>query len=292
MGSSPTLTINGVPVSIALPGDGGQGVVEQYSPEPTADVVFKVPYARRNEVVLGLLGGIIASGYTVSRLPPFAYPPNVNLFCTSIGQTTGIKPRTNALGWVEYEYVLMPAHFSVPTYDVDHASPTPDFSNHLYTTTKFKGNAEVFSPPTGTYFYAAGTFNGKPVAEANVGFVRSRSEIEFTRHRMPFVPVFDIMDTVGYVNLNPITLGDFTFPAECLLFTTWDVSPSVDPASGARTWDITFNLLGNQNIKWNEFMDPKGAWVAINSKNDGSGDAPFGTTALEEILFADEFTPP
>ncbi len=287
---SPTLAINGVAVTIAVENMGDRAVVERYSPEPSADVTFLVPYESRNLVVLGLLGGILQSGKSISRLPPLAYPPNPNLCCLSIGDTVGIKPRTNQLGWVEYSHVLMPAHFGVPTWDFSHDTPTPDLSNHLYTTTKFKGNVEVFSPPTATYFYKTGTYSGKPVAEANVGFVRSRCEIQFTRHRMPFVPVKAITAVVGGTNLTTITLADFDFPQGQLLLATWDVEPSSDPASGARTWDVTFNLLGDQTRPWNQFMDPAGSWVEINSKADGSGSPPFTTQALNTVMFGDDFS--
>lgn len=291
MGNSAAFQIGGVACSIAMEGDGGKGVVEQYAPEPSAEVVFKVPYASRNTVVLNLLGGVVASGWQISRVPPLQYPPNPNLVCLSIGATTGIKPRTNHLGWVEYEYVLMPAHFGVPEWDSYTGVTNPDLSGHRYTVTKFKNSSEIFAPPIGSFYYrGSDTYTGSPVAEASVGIVRSRSEIQFTRKLMPFVPVTDLMDTVGSVNSDAITLGDFEFPAGCLLFTGWDLEPRSDAASGVRVWDIVFNLLGNENITWNEFMNPGGHWVPINSKSDGSGDPPFASVAFSDLLFGDDFS--
>jgi hypothetical protein len=290
-GSSPLLNINGCPVSIVLDGDGEHAVIERatLTEGPSADVVFKCDYANRNLVVLGLLGGVVNNAGTITRVPPMAYPPNPNIFCTNIGDITGIKPFTNELGWIEYQYVKIPAHFSMPTWDVIKGVTNPDPSGYTYTTTKFKGNCEIFVPPIGSYYYKTGTFSGKPVETSSVGIVRSHAEIQVTRHQIPFLPVTQLMDNAGSVNYDPIKFGDYTFPAGCVLYSTWDIEPKADPA-GIRLWDINLSILANFDTPWNKFFDPAGSWSEINTKADGTGDPPFPAIDLRVILFGTALT--
>lgn len=275
-GLSPQFSILGVPVSIYTEGLGDRAVVERWpSSGPEADVVFKAPYDQRYTVIKGLRGGMVATGRTFTYLPPLRYPPSPNLLCTAIGDVTGIKPSTDqSSGWLTYQFAIIPAHFSVPTWDAI-GGPVVDPSGLPFTTTKFKASAEVFTPPSGSYYYIDGPDAGKVVAESSVGIIRSRVEISMTRHFVPFPFLNDIMEWDGTVNDAPVTFGDRTFPRGCLMFAGADTDPVSNPISGERCWDYTFLFLGNFSIEWNEFMGLDGEWHLINDKADGSGSFPF-----------------
>jgi hypothetical protein len=286
--SSPALNFLGAAVSIPFADMGDQAIVESWPPEgPTADVWFQCNWADRYTVVKYLRGGTIRSGNgkTISYLRPASYPDSPNMLCTAINEIRGIKPRVyqagsflptgqSLPGWGYYELARVHAHFSVPTWDAVGQSPQ-DPSGLPMTTTRYSSRAEIFAPPTGSFYYAAGAYNTKPVAESSAAVVRSRVEIAMTRHMVPYPYLSDIMEWDGCVNDQTVTFADRTFPRGCLLFLGADMDPVADPTTGERCWDYTFNFMGNFNIEWNEFMDPAGVYVLINNSPAGTGDPPF-----------------
>lgn len=295
--SSPSINILGVTCEVDLTNAGSnleRATVMRYDPSQgwSADVTLKCPWNSRFTVVRGLLGGPYATGRTITYLLPATWPGVPWLYCTSLGDITGLKPSTNQIsGWIEYQYALIPAHFSKPPWDAVGGSQANqgDPSGLPFTTTTFRTSAEVFQPPTGCYYYDGGTYDGKPVAESSVGVVRSRVEISMVRHRMPFIPLAESLQNQGFVNDAPVTFANYTFPAGCLLFTGMQVGePTADPGTGNRCWDVAFGFLGNENLTWNEYLDPSGEWVAINSASDGSGDPPFASVSFAD-LFGTEF---
>lgn len=284
---SPPLVLGGVPCAIRTEGDGGQGVTTAFGetgPETTVNLV--VPYDGARLVAKALLGYVSASGGNVTYYAPFSNPENPNEVCTSIGAWQGIKPVTLPSGWLVYDRVVMPARFSVPPWSPD---GTTDPSGLPFTVTRVKVSAEVFSPPVGSYYYTAGTYNGKPVAESSVGIIRTRAEITITRVRMPVLPLGAMQDFSGVVNDGPITIGDKIYSKGTLLFTGGDPGePFADPATGDRVWTITLQFLGNDSLDWNAYMDPNGEYQLINSRSDGTGSPPFAYrnyTALFGLRF-------
>ena len=288
-GSGPSLQVLGVPVTIDLEGMGERAVVERFGPGGMeADVIFKAPYNRRFDVIKGLLGGSVGAGKTLTYWKPIRYPPLPQLFCTSIGDCTGIKPFTDNLGWVNYKYVRIPAHFSVPTWDAIPGLPTPDPSGIERTTTRFRVSSEVFSPPIGSYYYIGGAYNGNPVAASSQSVMRSKVEVVMTRHLMPFVPLAASLRYTGTVNDAPLLLADYLFPRGCVLFTGIDTDPTSDPSTGVRAWDVPFTFVGNYVIEWNALMDPGGQWRLVNDKKTGAGNFPFSYTSFP-ALFGNTF---
>jgi len=288
MSLSPFLNVLGVPVSIAVEDVGSRAVVERVTSNgPEADVMFKCPYNQRFTVVRGLLGGVVATGKTLTRLYPLRYPPSPNLFCTSIGDITGLKPFTDGFGWLNYQYSIIPAHFSVPGWD---AIPgyTNDPSGKLFTTTRFRVSGQVFSPPIGSYYYQGGTYAGKPVPDSKQSLIRPQVEISMTRQLMPFVPLDAAMTYVGSVNSSSVTIADHVFPRGCLLFMGIDTDPVADPSTGNRCFNIPFSFIGTYQVEWNEVMDPTGAWQLVNDDPGGTGDPPFAYEDFS-ILFGDIF---
>lgn len=270
--------ILGVPCSIPIEEMGERAIVERVPPSgPEADVLIKCPYNQRFNVVKGLLGGAIATGRTVSYLSPLAYPPSPNLRCTTIGEIRGLRPWVDSYGWVNYDWAIIPAHFELLKWDLPTSQGIePDPSGIPYTTTTFQTSAEIFQPPTGSYYYTAGSYSGKPVAESSIGTVRPRVEITMTRRLMPFVPLSFSLSMVGKVNSATVRFADRIFPIGCLLYTGSSIpEPVTDPASAERRWDVSFNFMGNYSVEWNAFMDPAGAYRLINTSPAGSGDYPF-----------------
>ncbi len=286
---TPTFTVGTVGASLYVE----DGIVEEFPEEggPRASVTFKVPWEQRYALIAGLRGSISLSGDRIIRTPPFRYPDNTNLICTQTGQVRGVKPRRRDDGWLAYKWAFVPVTFTVPTWQAFGEGDVADPSGQPYVTTKFKLSAEVFTPPLGAYFYAAGTKSGQQVEESSVGVVRSRAEISMTRHRLPYVPLDGIMELDGVVNDEEVVIGDKAFPRGCLLFAGASSDPQPDPATGAMLQDVEFTLLGNCNIEWNEFMDPTGAWVPINDKADGSGDPPFEYVSFAWLFGDTLFTP-
>jgi len=285
--ASPSLNFLGAPVSIALEDMGDRAIVERWGPDgPEADVMFKCKWSDRYLVIKYLRGGVIGSGRTVTYLAPASYPSSPNLKCTSIGELRGIKPRTLDSGWVEYEYAIVPAHFSTPTWDAIGTtdSMNSDPSHAPMTTTRFRGSPEILTPPGGSYYYTSGTDSGKPVLDSTVGIVRSRVEISMTRHMIPFPLMDKLMFDVGCINDTTMVFADRTFPRGTVLFAAFDSDPVAEPSTGQKCWDYTFSFVANYSKDWNYFLDPHGEWVPINSKADGTGDPPFEYEDLSYLL--------
>jgi hypothetical protein len=289
---SPYLQSLGLPISIAVEDLGQRAVVERFPPEgPSADVVFKCRYADRYAVIKGLRGGVIQTGKKFQYVPAARYPPSPNLVCTSIGEITGIRPWTDANGWLQYDEALVPATFTVPTWDAIDAQAVSDPSGIPMTTTKFKGSGEVFEPPVGSFFYTAGASSGKKVSGSSVGIIRPRTEISMTRHGIPYPYLDGPLWIEGCVNDTPVLFADREFPRGCLLMASFDMDPVPDPSTGDKAWDYTFTLLGNDVREWNEFMDPAGEYVLINTAADGSGEYVFPYENFD-LLFSDDFQAP
>jgi len=276
-----SLVIGGVTCTIVESGS-GDGVVERVPEDgPEAVVTFQCAYAQRYTLIKALLGtsavvGVAPAQATVRTLA-YAYPPSPNLVCVAIGDIRGLKPSTDASGWVQYKYARFAAIFRRPRWQFD-TPPAPsgqnDPSGQPWTTTRFRASAETYTPPGGQYYYETGGNAGQKVEESSIGVVRPRVEVQLVRHWMPYAPLSFAVNGLGKVNLNPITIADYTFAKGYLLFSAIDSEKAADTL-GNITFEWTYTFLGNVDAEWNQFQDGKGAWVYINTAANGSGNRPF-----------------
>lgn len=274
--SNPQLQIAGIPVTIAFEDLGDRAVVEM-APDQAglqATVIFKCAWAQRLNVIKGLLGYVTPNGASIVRVPPVFYPDLPKLYCKSVGEVKAIKPRVRSTGdgWFDAAYALITANFGAPVWQLDDAA---DLSGKLWTTTRTRTSAEVFIPPVGAYYFET---TGKPVPEANVGIMRPKIEISMTRHWLPYMPLAEAAAAIGHVNSGTLTLGNFTFAAETLLFAGMSTQPAADTI-GNVIQEVEYCLLGNMDgISWNKFFSPAGTWDYINTAAGGGGSRPFPTS--------------
>jgi hypothetical protein len=275
--TSPHLTIGGVDCTIRLDDLGDRAIVEGIGEDgsPTASVHFKCSYADRYTLFRAMKGTSVKNGTQIVRTIPYQYPPSPNLYCLSISDVTGIKPRTTSTGWVIFEYAVFTANFGVPKYQYDLNAPggQNDPSGQPWTTTKFKVSAEVVSPPGGAFYI--GPFPGASLAEESaIGIIRANCEVSITRRFVPYVPLDAVMGLVaGAVNSEPITFSDHVFPIGTLLFAGLESEPSNDPA-GNPTQELHYTYLGKDD-DWNKVISKDGSLQFLNTAADGSGQGPY-----------------
>lgn len=274
MPDPPRVDVNGYPAQIRLRDDGSDAITESVPDEKgmVATVEFLVDWATRQDFLKALAGSATLAGGVAVRTPPFAYPPNPELYCSAIGEIRGIKPRRTDSGWIEYRKAVVPAVFKKPSWLFDAADPAGqnDPSGVPWTTTRFRVSSEVLSPPAGSYYFA----NGGPVPQSSLGFVRPRAEISLTRHWMPWVPLQESMELAGACNEFEIRIGNRIFPRGCILYGGMNATDSVDTL-GNKVFEVEYIFLGNFEVEWNEIMDRDGAWKLVNTAADLSGDYPF-----------------
>ena len=148
MGYSPTLNIGGVTCAIYV----ADGITESFPANSgaTARVTFKCFWSDRYQLVRALRGYVNAFAASFAYVIPYQYPPSPNLVCTGIGEIRGIGPSTDSTGWLQYRFALVPAEFSVPSYQAfNYYDGAGDPSGQLFTTTTFKVSSEVFVRPAG-----------------------------------------------------------------------------------------------------------------------------------------------
>ena len=260
-GGSPYFNINGAQVGIYVGENGEEGGIQQTWGEKGLElnVAFTTPWATVPLLLQGLRGRVSYTGESIQRTPPWTFPngdglTNWNRFlCDGTGEITGIKWRTDTTGavtglagWGYYQTAIVPAHFSVPTYQVIQLYPNGqnDPSGMPYTTTTFSVSGEVFMPPSGTYRYEQ---NKKVLVEdAYAGIARTRTEIKITRHYMPIIPLQETQAVIGAINSYPMTFADYTYPIGSILLTGYpDTEPYSDPVTGLLVWDLHYQLLAN-----------------------------------------------
>jgi hypothetical protein len=121
-----------------------------------------------------------------------------------------------------------------------------------------------------------------------VGLLQVHLELELMRHYMPFTVINAIMTISGSVNMNPVQVGDRSFGPEHVLFLMGEISPTADPATGGRLWDIPLRLLCSANHTWNEFLNEKGVYEIVKTSGAG-GVSPYPVSDIS-ILFGIDFT--
>lgn len=306
------LEINGVGCNIYVDEDGQQGhLIERHMENGReATVLFICPWAQRLDLVAGLVGTVDYNGETIERTPPFAYPLSEydenagvmpkRLVCTSISDVRGIKWQADAdgsvtgtPGWGGFVFALLTAEFTTPPYLIEQTPGGDSFNDLLgqtYCISKTRTSGEVFSPPTGSYVYAEGTYKGKPLDDVGASRIRCRTEISATRVRMPIMPDETIGSLIGSVNSAPFTVEGTEYPAGSVLFTGANPEPRSDPYSGGLVQDVELTFLANspdpeskEPLDFNFFLDPSGAWVKVTT---ASGDPVFPYDDLG-LLFQD-----
>lgn len=246
------------------------GVVESWGSEGfRAEVAFRCAWSDRLALALALRGGITAAGSALVTTPPFRYPDAPGLACTALGQFRPEKLRRDARKWAAYEYCVIPATFTVPTWTEGEQWPgVPAF-----TTISFNGAPEVFSPPGGAFYMP--DLSASPVSEATIGLIRPHVEISIKRSFLPYPPVDADMFLQGMLNDEPVRFADHIFPRGCLMYLCMAAEPQSDPSTGTQTYECTFKLIGNYQVEFNEFLGSDGDWHFLNTKSDGTGDPPF-----------------
>lgn len=222
----------------------------------------------------------------------------VRYYCSSVGQCKPLKPRvtgddqdpTGVDGWPFYEDVIVPTTWAVPLYyigeaPVDPGYPGRDPSGMPYTTTRWRNTGEIFSPYTNAYRFSS---EETPANEANIGILRLKKEFSITRHFMPFVDTRTLDPLYGKINLDPITIGTETYPAESMMYLGYEPEPYINPANGKVVYDITHKIIANGEVydkngdvqrSWNYYMNRQGYWDKLVLKDD----AGVGVYRMEEF---------
>lgn len=280
MSSPATFTIGGVTCGLKVDGDGSSAIVESLNmmEGAKAKALISCAWASRYQVLRGLAGSVTMSGSSIVRNAPFAYPDSPNLFCTEIESITprGVAPPAGS-GWPQWQKAVIAAVFTVPKWQF--ASGTPgqqvDASGQPWTTTRFRGSGEVFTPEGNTYKWSSGSFAGQPVKNSHVGVVRPRTEIGMTRHWMPYVPVGFNATYGGTINQNPIQMSDHLYPQGTVLFSHINTEIASDTL-GNLTQEVEYVMIANDDdIDWNKYLDPGGSWTFIDTAGNGTGAMPF-----------------
>jgi len=316
--TSVPLNVNGVDVSIWVGEDGQQGGIVESATDDGLEVVvtFLCDYSQRRQLLYKLSGDSFWDGNTVTRTNPYTLGAIVEQYtsgytfewqkyiCTSIGQMKPIQWRTDEdgsvtglEGWGYYSKVIIPATFSRVPYEIGDeefdGETYVDPSGFPYTTTEIKLSGEVFQPPTNTY-----AFKTVDYGAGNIGIIQPRSEITFTRHMMPGVLPWDVIQsTIGCVNDHPFALSGTTIPAGTLLVVGMENDPKPSFGTGNILQTIKWSCValgpvqnsdGTTRIReWNEFLAPNGTWDFVVDKK---GNYPYPYARIEDAIWPDYTT--
>jgi hypothetical protein len=243
------------------------GIVEALPREgPTAVVRFKTLWNDHYQFCRDLIGiwtGTAPSN--ISRVAPFQYPPSPNLICTEIesivplGKT--IVPAGLSLPWIARKYAVITARFSVPSW-----SP---FGDTPYYKINFGASGEFLTIPETTYRFNDGTPTNTPI-----GILIPQLEITYTRYRVPFPPIVQMMMCEGKVNNGPFNIGGFVAAAQSLLFMAGHLEVTAD-SFGNMSYECEYKFL-YKYVPWNWFFHPNRT-TGFALVTDGNGNAPYGT---------------
>jgi hypothetical protein len=315
-----SFAINDVPCAIYHgENDEGHGLSESYGYDGRRAIVNFICYwDDRLDLIAGLVGTVDYVAGTIVRKEPFAYPladrdqqqgkmfPN-RLFCTAVTTIEGRHSWTDFSGentgepsWPGYCYAIVQAEFTSPPYLIidllGTGVPTQDpaFNDLTYQTyviSRVDVAGEVFSPPSGSFIWAAGGHNNEPILDVGASQIRSRFEISVTRVRMPLIPMTTMTSLMGTVNSQQFLVGGQMFPPNSMLFMGGKPESRSDPYNGGIIWDIEYKWMANgqaagQNtpLDWNFFLDPDGNWNQIKTRVGGN---PVFAPADHAALFSD-----
>lgn len=287
-----SITISGIPVTIATGPEGDDHGLRESWPEgqpARITIHWKCDFSQRYTLIQALRGGYFGGVLNL----PHACPYSPNLTCVGIGELAYIKPRVDADGLLTFASAIIPTEYGIPSYDLLASSPgdsQKDPSGQAFTKTKFRASVEVFSPPSGAYFWESGPEAAKKVKDSQLGFVRPRAEISLTRLCLPAMPLDAAMRFLGSVNAAPVAIADTVYPRGTLLFASAGGNDNDDEPSwsiGGKTFEVEYSFVGNGDVddgtgtdtffrpEWNHFLATDGHWRHINTKSDGTGSRPY-----------------
>lgn len=258
--NSPEFTVNGVPCTVAVDG----GIVEgEPGGKPEATVVFKVAWPIRFDLVKALRGEVVwAGGSDFIRMHGFPYPDSPNMSCLEVTEVRPLSTqtmRTRGDGWVEYPYALVTAKFG-----------TPEWGDEEFWSLRVGISGEFLTMP-GTSWRFLG---GNPVG-AEIGRVLPDEQIEYTAHRLPFIPQEEIDPLKGgKVNATPYRIGRQTYATGRLLF----VGANTESRASilGLEHDVTYSIV-SRLVDWNKYLDPSdNSWKLVTSDGTLSGFTPYG----------------
>lgn len=268
---SPPFTIDGISCEVYTPDDGAQAITETYGPGgPTATMIIKCDWGDRQRVIRRLLGRSTETGRVINQIAPLQYAdaPGNLWVCTSV-DVSGIGFATNQeTGFGFYQEAVLQCHFTVPLYDPvsydDTETEIQDLSGIPFCETSIRTSTEVFVPANKATFFFSGDA-GRPLENSRVGLLQVHFEVEAVRRFMPLPLVQAIGTLSGKVNTNAITFGDQVFQPEQVLFLMGEVTPTAEPATGFRVWDLPLRFLCNRLHTWNQFLNEKGVYEVVQT---------------------------
>ncbi len=323
---SPGIEINGVTCAIYHGENADEGgIVETWTDRGLeVTISFACAWSDRIKLIQGLRGAVSWDGGipgTIYRTKPINLPPILGDMCPDTPDLEGIDyywqryictstdtfhpktPRndfdatiTGYAGWCYYDYVVIRAHFTSPSYFVADEKlkfPFPqgyDISGYPYTTTTTRSSGEIFAPYTNQFQFASAP--NSPINEANVAIMRPKTEITVTRHYMPVVDTLTLTAIVGAINKDKMTFGTYEYPAESILYLSHEVESYSDVSTGLLCYDIKHNLIANGPVigndeksisSWNYYLRPdNGKWDKLQTKD---GTTPYQTDDIVKAIW-------
>lgn len=230
---------------------------------PTAEVKFSVKWSDRITFVNFVCGATLGGPGAITRLPPLAYPPSPNLYATRDFAIEPLGKLRADSNWVFYDRALVTITFAVPQFDFPGGPAGGDPSGVPWTTTTFDLSGEFLTLPDSTFKFSGGKPLGVPA-----GRIIPQVAITFKRHWVPYLPVSAMFGLLGKVNNAAFSLGDFSCPAETLLFLGGPNQRQSD-TSGHASQEVEYKMI-YRPVSWNKFLHPDGV-SGFQYINDGNG---------------------
>lgn len=231
------------------------GITEAWPNDgPVAKVKFKCLWTDHYQLIHDLKFQNQTSGRSIFRTLPLAYPPSPNLFCTAIDS---IEPMGQPLllaflgnNWLVKKYAIVTASFTYLTW-------ASDVSSQPFTQTSVGISGEIMTLP-GSVF----TFSSGQVVPQAVGVVIPQMEVNFKRFFMPYIPVAEMINIVGKINSDTVTLGTAVLTPGTLLFLGGPSDASAD-TFGSITQTVEYKFM-YRPVSWNSLYNPyTNAWEAL-----------------------------
>lgn len=251
--------VRGVPCAVEV----DSGITEgEPDGKPEAEVQFRCAWGDRFDLLRALRGELIwTGGSTFTRIGGFAYPDSPNIWCLdvpSIVPGPGV-PRTLPNGWIAYEEATVTARFGVPEYDL---------ANDQYWSLRLGTTGEFVTLPDTTWYFLGGDPVGSELARP-----MPQTQIEYTAHRLPFIPQDEIDFLTPKINANPYRVGRKVYPIGTLLFCCGNTDLRAS-ALGIE-YDIGYQLI-KRSVDWNAYWNPATySWTIVTSDGTAGGVTPF-----------------
>lgn len=242
---------------------------------PQATVKFKTAWEDQHQLAKDLLGTSTQVGGATVRTPPFAYPGNPLLYCTSIPRvspTGGYFPLPNVgLPWLTRRKAITEAVFTALPFAFNANGP----ESEAWTSITFGTSGEFVTLPDSTYRFADGTPTNTPI-----GKVIPQIEVNVKRHFMPRLPVAEMAALAGKINNAVYQVGGYAFPVGTLLFGGGPSERNIDTA-GNITQDVEYKFI-YRPIHWNYYMHPNRT-TGFAAITDGNGAGPYESGTFSSL---------